>query len=137
LREFILEEMKRSFGEHWWRQQVPLKIREECSKNKNEEIEHRSKQNLKIEDKHLIYYSNLKHLQEIIEQGDNWKRVFSLFFQDKALLQSRLTEINRIIRRPTAHNRNIFSKREINILEYFTSDILKSIREGRKTRTVF
>jgi tetratricopeptide (TPR) repeat protein len=117
LRTFISNILEASFGNNWWKQNVPQSIREASMslKTKRESIP-----SLDIERLPPIHYTNIHELLEIIERQDNWK-VFEPVFGNKLVLSSKMQELT-TLRNDMAHSRKL-SPRSQQKLKLYIEDL--------------
>jgi tetratricopeptide (TPR) repeat protein len=117
LREFISLKLETSFGNNWWKQNIPRSIQETSisKKTKRESIP-----SLYIEKLPPIHYTNIHELLEIIERQDNWK-VFEPVFGNKIVLESKMQELI-TLRNDVAHCRKL-SPRSQQKLKLYIEDL--------------
>ena len=121
IREFIKNQLEKSFGEDWWNQGIPQNIREMAETRKS------NKQ--KVEPKRLyntIDFLNFWDYNNIILYKKNWNNIFKEFFREKYVVQAPFEKISNI-RNDIAHNR--FMEEDYERCKTYIEDILKYLPE--------
>lgn len=100
LRELIESRLQELYGNKWWKQGVPEKVRKDCDdrkkeKEKSSEISHPP-----------IYYAYIGNYKDIIIRRDNWDKVFSSIFRNKTELEACFVWVGRV-RDSIAHTRPV------------------------------
>lgn len=97
LREEIEGQLKKHYGEEWWKNGVPKKVRDTCVKLAKKEYS----------DEPLINFAGFGDYISIITSKENWEKIFSsLFKKPVQIVKDRLTELRRL-RRKAYHNRPV------------------------------
>ena len=122
LRVFIIKTLISKYGGRWWEERVSEEIKKRPRKRKQKEL---NSQIYDSEDMHYIYYSDFKHLKEIIEDESNWIDIYEDFFGELGIL-FKLTELEGI-RHKIAHNRYL-TERNKTTLELYHWQINKCIK---------
>jgi len=119
IRNFIAEVLQNAFGENWARKQVPSEMlsswigkKETAIKNGEEELP-------------LIYYADFTDYKVIIEKRDNWKTVFSSFFQRPEDVRESFQRLYPV-RLATMHAR-IVTRDDVLLMLVETKRVLKAI----------
>jgi len=107
LRSFIAKELRKYYGEQWWRPGIPGDIRKYIKK----QIEDQMKKEPWRKNKLLSYssvkkldYTTTGHLGEIIKYGSNWKHFEKVFIEDKEYALAQFKSF-KIIRDTYDHHR--------------------------------
>lgn len=107
LRSFIAKELRKCYGEPWWRQGIP----DDIKKYVKEQIEDQMKKE-PWQKNVLLSYSSVKkldytttgHLGEIIKYGSNWKHFEKVFVEDREYTLAQFKSF-KIIRDTYDHHR--------------------------------
>lgn len=67
MREFIESELRKKFGEKWWKQGIPRDVRDKCKERREAEKKHFWKKH----EERLFWYSDFDDLQRIMIRKDN------------------------------------------------------------------
>lgn len=102
-RELIIEELSGRYGAHWFKNRLPGDI---LQKYREAVALERKAKWTELVSHHPIYYLDFPDLRKIMVQKDNWNEVFKNFFQNQAVLDTTLFEIE-VSRNRVAHNRKI------------------------------
>lgn len=100
LRNLIETELRKGYGEKWWKQGVPEPVRNGCEERKSK------KEKPSEPTYHPIYYAYVNDYLDIIKRRDNWKNIFSKVFGNAIELEACFTWVGKS-RDPIAHNRPI------------------------------
>ena len=103
IRVFVKDKMLETFGDSWWKRNVPEQIVIACRDRINKE------QSLRFPifpASEPINYTNLGELKDVICRRDNFDNVFKPFFGNTETISSKLTELI-AFRNPAAHNRPV------------------------------
>jgi len=100
LRHFIKRELTKKYPDSWLEKGVPKDVRENWNNRKEDEV----KEGLEPEAE-IINYADFGDYKKIITH--NWKEVFRFCFKEEETLKVRLSDLNRLGRRPVMHIRSI------------------------------
>ena len=102
-RVFVRQKMLESFGDSWWKTNVPEQIGNAC----RERIGKEQSQRFPIFPvSEPIYYTNIGELKDLICRKDNFEQAFKPLFGNTETISSKLTELI-AFRNPAAHNRPV------------------------------
>ena len=102
-RVFVRQKMLESFGDSWWKTNVPEQIGNAC----RERIGKEQSQRFPIfPASEPIYYTNIGELKDLICRKDNFEQAFKPLFGNTETISSKLTELI-AFRNPAAHNRPV------------------------------
>ena len=104
IRVFVKDKMLESFGDNWWKRNVPEHIVNACRDRINKE---QSQRFPIFPASEPINYTNLGELKDVISRRDNFDKAFKPFFGNTETISSKLTELI-AFRNPAAHNRPVF-----------------------------
>ena len=104
IRVFVKDKMLESFGDSWWKRNVPGPIVNAC---RERIIKEQSQRFPIFPASEPINYTNLGELKDVICRRDNFDKVFKPFFGSPDTISSKLTELI-AFRNPAAHNRPVF-----------------------------
>jgi len=119
LRNYLEASLILHYGEKWWDDGIPQKVREGIIKNK-------------IRDGGIeknINYTDFNHLKRIIFEEENWSSIFEKVFKSQMGITGRLDELE-IVRNRIAHTR-LLSNEEIIKLELYLKDISTMINNNK------
>ncbi len=122
LRLFIHNRMEKTVGKEWWKQRIPSDVQERCEERK------RKRENypwMEAKECHPIFYSDFLDLMKIMTLKDNWKQIFSQYFNNVAWTKTRLEELN-VIRNDIAHNREL-TPDDFQKLRIFRREVLRCL----------
>jgi DNA sulfur modification protein DndB len=95
LREFLMKELKKIYGNLWYRQGIPGGVKNGIDEKIEKQIEKEpwrkeELSNLPIERR--LTFSDTPHLREIIIYSDNWEHFKSIFIPDKEITTTRFKD---------------------------------------------
>ena len=120
LREFIVEDMEKTFGKHWMTNQLPKDMRDKWEDKRQAEVEDGRP------GRPLIEYADFSDYRMIIERSENWKGVFKSVFRRPEDIRESLQRLNPV-RIVTMHSRIVTLEDEL-LLKVETTRVLKAIR---------
>ena len=103
IRSFVECKMRESFGDKWWKTNVPEHIVRECGERLKKE---RSQRFPILPTSEPINYTNMGELKDLICRRDNFDKAFKGFFGNTETIASKLSELV-AFRNPAAHNREV------------------------------
>ncbi|MCG2717567.1 MAG: tetratricopeptide repeat protein [Nanoarchaeota archaeon] len=125
LRDFIKKILEKEYGEEWWDESVPLKVRKKCVGRK-EEAQKEEKKTPKL------YFADFYDYAEIISNTGN-KGIFNPYFKDIKKWRHALNELE-VIRNGVMHSRGQYLSKERNLKLkewcYDLQNIIKNARAG-------
>ena len=107
LRSFVLENLKRVYGNtQWWKQGLPGDIKKEADERWSADIKRKPYlQSRKATNEDKFVFLDLGRMMNIIIYGQNWDPAFKDTFGDKGNLQRRIKDVM-VLRNPVSHARN-------------------------------
>lgn len=100
LRKLIENKLRESYGDRWWKQGVPEKVRTDCEERK--QIKEKPSESSYLP----ICYAHFNDYKEIILKRDNWKTLFRAIFANKSEVETCFSWVVRV-RDPVAHIRPV------------------------------
>ena len=108
IRIFVQDRMRESFGDKWWKTNVPGQIIKAC----DERLQKEQSQRFPIlAASEPIHYTYMGELKDIICRRDNFDQSFKRYFGNAETIASKLGELI-AFRNPAAHNRPIFGSEQ-------------------------
>jgi dnd system-associated protein 4 len=104
MRSFISSELEKTYGEKWWERGVPPDISLSCSEKK---IRRDQMPWIEGDDPHLIQFVDFTDYYKIIIRKDNWKNIFSKYFNNTSWVETKLTLELTPIRNELVHTRTL------------------------------
>ena len=103
IRVFVQDRMRESFGDNWWKTNVPGPIVKKCGERLKKE---QSQRFPILPVSEPIHYTNMGELKDVICRRDNFDQIFKRFFGNTESIAFKLGELI-AFRNPAAHNRPI------------------------------